>query len=179
MSYADGNPTIDRAGAASAPAARAAALYGRFAALVTVSTKAALILIVSVMCLLVFAQVVTRYLLESTPAFLSELATYCLIWTGCIGSSLAFRYRKHVAVEILPGHLSANGRRRLAGVNAAALVVFLVVFFYSSLVFALDMWEQYSATMDISMTYPALGLPIGTALMIVQVLDVSLNPGAQ
>lgn len=179
MSYADGNPTIDSAPPGGARPAKAAALYARFAGLVSTATKASLVFIVSLMCALVFAQVVTRYLLESTPAFLSELATYCLIWTGCLGSSLAFRYRKHVAVEILPGYLSAAGQKRLAGVNAAALLLFLAVFFWSALVFALDMWEQYSATMDFSMTYPALGLPIGTALMMIQVLDVAINPGAQ
>lgn len=164
--------------ATTAPWGRTGALYGRFAGLVTSVTNAALILIVSLMCLLVMAQVLTRYLSENTPAFLPELATYCLIWTGCLGSSLAFRYRKHVAVEILAGRLKAKGQRRLALVNAVALVVFLAVFFYSSLVFALDMWEQYSATMDFSMTYPALGLPIGTALMIIQVIDAFIHPEA-
>lgn len=178
MSQAEGNPRLPTLPAAAAPWRKASALYGRFANLVTSVTNVALILIVSLMCLLVMGQVVTRYLSENTPPFLPELATYCLIWTGCLGSSLAFRYRKHVAVEILAGRLNAKGQRTLAGVNAAALVVFLGVFFYSSLVFALDMWEQYSATMDFSMTYPALGLPIGTALMIIQVIDAFIHPEA-
>lgn len=178
MSHAEGNPRLNTLPATPAPWGKAGEFYGRFAALVTSITNVALILIVSLMCLLVMGQVMTRYLSENTPPFLPELATYCLIWTGCLGSSLAFRYRKHVAVEILAGQLKATGQRRLAGVNATALVVFLAVFFYSSLVFALDMWEQYSATMDFSMTYPALGLPIGTALMIIQVIDAFIHPGA-
>jgi TRAP-type C4-dicarboxylate transport system permease small subunit len=178
MPDAEGTPSFDTLqGGISAPGT-AGALYGRFAAAVSAVTKAALILIVSLMCLLVLGQVVTRYVLEDTPAFLPELATYCLIWTACLGSSLAFRYRKHVAMELLAGRFSARGEKILAWINVLALVVFLSVFFYSSLVFALDMWEQHSATMDFSMTYPALGVPIGTVLMIIQVIDAFIHPGA-
>ena len=155
---------------------RIPSLYGRFAAVVTAATQAAVILVVTVMCVLVLAQVVTRYVLSDTPAFLSELATYCLIWTGTLGSSLAFRYRKHVAMDVLTGKLSASGQRSVATINLVLLVAFLAVFFYSSLLFALDMREQTSATMDFSMAYPALGLAVGTALMIVQVIDAWLNP---
>jgi TRAP-type C4-dicarboxylate transport system permease small subunit len=151
-------------------------LYSRFAAVVTTATQVAVILVVTLMCVLVLAQVVTRYVLSDTPAFLSELATYCLIWTGTLGSSLAFRYRKHVAMDLLSGRLSASKQRSLATINVVLLVAFLAVFFYSSLLFALDMREQSSATMDFSMTYPALGLAVGTALMIVQVIDAWLNP---
>lgn len=156
---------------------RTSDLYGRFAAAVTTATQAALIFIVTLMCALVLAQVVTRYVLADTPAFLSELATYCLIWTGTLGSSLAFRYQKHVAMEVLATRLSATGQRTVAAINVLLLVVFLAVFFYSSLLFAVDMKEQTSATMDFSMAYPALGLAIGTALMMVQVVDAWLNPG--
>lgn len=155
---------------------RTQSLYSRFAAVVTTATQAAVILVVTLMCVLVLAQVVTRYALSDTPAFLSELATYCLIWTGTLGSSLAFRYRKHVAMDVLAGKLADNGKRSVATINAVLLVAFLAVFFYSSVLFALDMREQTSATMDFSMTYPALGLAVGTALMIVQVVDAWLNP---
>lgn len=150
--------------------------FSRFAAAVTTATRAALILIIGLMCVLVLTQVVTRYLLSNTPAFLSELATYCLIWTGTLGSSLAFRHNKHVAMEVLAGYLSERANRNVAAINALLLVAFLAVFFYSSMRFALDMREQTSATMDFSMIYPALGLAVGTALMIIQVLDAWLNP---
>ena len=158
--------------------AAARSLSGRFAAAATTATQGALIVIVTLMCALVLAQVATRYLLSDTPPFLSELATYCLMWTATLGSSLAFRYKKHVAMEILSGRFSPRGERVLAGINAVALTIFLAVFFWSSLVFALDMREQHSATMDFSMFYPALGVPIGTALMILQVIDAWLEPQA-
>jgi len=155
---------------------RTSSLYGRFASAVATATQVAVILVVTLMCVLVLAQVVTRYVLADTPAFLSELATYCLIWTGTLGSSLAFRHRKHVAMEVLTGRLSARGERSVATIKVVLLVAFLAVFFYSSLLFALDMREQISATMDFSMTYPALGLAVGTALMMVQVIDAWLRP---
>jgi TRAP-type transport system small permease protein len=162
--------------AVAAPqAGAAAALYGRFASAVASLTNAALVLIIAVMCLLVLAQVITRYVTEDTPPFLSELATYCLIWTACLGSSIAFRHRKHVAMELLHGRSKALDFA-LNWINIVALVLFLCVFFYSSLAFALDMWEQHSATMDFSMTYPAAGVPLGTALMVIQVIDAFLHP---
>lgn len=157
---------------------QARSLYGRFAAAITTVTQGALILIVSLMCALVLAQVATRYLFEDTPPFLSELATYCLMWTATLGSSLAFRYKKHVAMEVLSGRLSPRGERVVSTINLVALVAFLAVFFWSSVVFALDMREQHSATMGFSMFWAALGVPIGTALMIVQVIDAWLEPEA-
>ncbi|GEM_PF-547646 len=172
----DGTSNLQVVAAAGSGRMRAGALYGRLAGAVTVLTKATLILIISLMCLLVLGQVMTRYIVEDTPPFLSELATYCLIWTACLGSSLAFRYRKHVAMELLHGRFSPAADRALDWINLVAVLVFLSVFFYASLAFALDMWEQHSATMDFSMTYAALGVPIGTVLMMIQLIDAFIHP---
>ena len=146
--------------------------YASFAEVITVLTRGSLVFVISVMSTLVFMQVITRYVFHNTPPFMSELATYCLIWTASFGSSLAFRYGKHVSVEFLTDKLQNKPAKILKAITTFLLIGFLLIFLFASTHFAISMWQQTSATMSISMTWPALGLPLGTILMIIQVVDV-------
>jgi TRAP-type C4-dicarboxylate transport system permease small subunit len=144
-------------------------IYQKFLALLTLITKYCLIIIVTLMSLLVFIQVPCRYLLSSTPPFMTELATYCLIWTAFIGSSLAFRGDKHVALTFLIERMSPRTADIVYKINLLLVLLFLVIFLAGSLEYASTMWQSKSPTMGFSITWAALGAPIGTVLMIFQV----------
>jgi TRAP-type C4-dicarboxylate transport system permease small subunit len=145
-------------------------IYQKFLDVLTVITKYALIIIVSLMSLLVFLQVPCRYLISSTPPFMTELSTYCLIWTAFIGSSLAFRWDKHVALTFLIERLSSAKAEFVSKITYALVLLFLVVFLAGSLEYASTMWQTKSPTMGFSITWAALGAPIGTVLMILQLV---------
>ncbi|CAM3584462.1 hypothetical protein GCM10009865_30030 [Aeromicrobium ponti] len=145
-------------------------LYLNFMDKVTLLTKYLLVLIVTLMTFLVFIQVPGRYLFNSTPAYLSEIATYCLIWTAFIGSSLAFTYKKHVSLTLFIKKLKGKKAKFTIFMSNIFVLGFLVILLLSTITFAVSSWEQMSATLGFRITWPALGAPLGTLLMIMQVV---------
>lgn len=56
----------------------------RLAAVFSIGFLIALLLLIS-------AQVVARYLFHAPPGWLEELARYCMVWSGLLGASCAYR----------------------------------------------------------------------------------------
>ena len=56
----------------------------------------------SVMLVIIFAQVVTRYLFNYTPEWSEELARFLFVWVVFLGSALIMGESGHLAVQFLP-----------------------------------------------------------------------------
>lgn len=62
------------------------------------------------MVVLVFVQVVLRYVFNTGLPWLEETARYLLIWTGFLGASIATKDRRHIAIDALPRAFSADSK---------------------------------------------------------------------
>lgn len=56
----------------------------------------------SVMLVIIFAQVVTRYFFSYTPEWSEELARFLFVWVVFLGSALIMGEGGHLAVQFLP-----------------------------------------------------------------------------
>lgn len=71
---------------------------------------------------LILVQVILRYLFNNSLTWSEELARYIFIWQIWLGTSIAFRDKKHIIVDALSGAL--HGRARTA-LNIVADVLWL------------------------------------------------------
>lgn len=55
----------------------------------------------AVSVIVIFMQVITRYVLNSSLSWSEELARYLYVWQGWYGISLVERRREHIAIDIL------------------------------------------------------------------------------
>lgn len=117
-----------------------------------------------------FYQVVARFVLQS-PADWSEAWTRAsLIWTVMLGLALAFRHGAMLSVEVLNAFLRGPSRRRLEHVVLIIVVAFLA---FLAWVGARMTWQvrfQTSPSLDISISWIYLSIPIGTILAIIAVI---------
>ncbi|QAA94874.1 TRAP transporter small permease [Pollutimonas thiosulfatoxidans] len=117
-----------------------------------------------------FYQVIARFILES-PADWSEAWTRAsLIWTVMLGISLAFRQGAMLSVEMLHSALGPRGARWLEHVILAICVSFLG---FMAWVGAQMTWRvrfQTMPSLEVSISWVYIAIPIGTALAIVAVL---------
>lgn len=115
---------------------------------------ATLMLILSV---LVFAQVLNRYILTYSTPWLEELTRYLMVWMVLIGAAYAVRNRQHLKVDILEALLpSANARQvyeRFLALLGLVFSILLVVLAYSVV----------SRTFQYGQTSSALRLPMWLA----------------
>jgi TRAP-type C4-dicarboxylate transport system permease small subunit len=119
------------------------------------------VVVVSVFC---------RYILLWPITWSEEVGRYVMIWLGFLAASIAVRQGLHVGVDFVvqwarPG--TAVWLKRLA---RAATAGFLLVVTVYGFILVTDLWSQYSPVMDIRMTWPYLAIPVGSLLMLLQML---------
>ena len=77
------------------------------------------------MCLAVFLQFFTRYVLNNSFAWTEEIATYCLVAIVFIGAAMCVRLGRHIHVDFLFRYLPPGAARAVAtGVDAVRTLFF-------------------------------------------------------
>jgi TRAP-type transport system small permease protein len=142
----------------------------RFDTFITLATKIILTGFMSLMLILVFAQVVFRYFIGLTPFFIDEVSRGLLIWVSFLGASLALRASQHIGVEYFIGKLPENAKQPIKWIAQISVLIFLLFFLYASFRYSLNQTGQNSASLQVSMFWFYLALPFGALLMIFQMI---------
>ena len=108
-------------------------------------------LIMAVLCVITFANVLTRYFTNISFAFTEEFSVFLVVVMTFIGAATAFTRGHHLAITFLVDKLPARGRlwqRRFA--LACGLAMFGVLTWYGAL-----WWDDF----ETGLTLPGLGVP--------------------
>jgi C4-dicarboxylate transporter DctQ subunit len=117
-----------------------------------------------------FYQVIARFVLQS-PADWSEAWTRAsLIWTVMLGLVLAFRHGAMLSVEILRMVVGDRGRRLLEHFVAIVLVGFLAFMAWVGGQMTYRVRFQNLASLDVSISWVYVSIPIGMSLAILAVV---------
>jgi TRAP-type C4-dicarboxylate transport system permease small subunit len=129
--------------------------------------------LLAAMAVLVFANVLCRYLLNYSVIWVEELTRYMMVWLGFLGSGLVLRYGAHVAVDVFQDLLPAPAGRALR----AAIVVLLAPTFaamaWLGARYAAFAWDQETPALGWSTGLIYLAIPIGSLLMLAHLLFVA------
>ncbi|MCI8649385.1 MAG: TRAP transporter small permease [Anaerotruncus sp.] len=126
--------------------------------------------------LVIFIEVVCRYMLFISTAWAEELSRYLFIWLTYIGSAYAIDEGGHIEIDVckqLVEKIADENRREklLSALEAAAMLTtcaFLIVFGKIFWDYMMKIWSttQTSPTMHIPMGYIYLPVFIGTVMGI-------------
>lgn len=132
-----------------------------------------LVLTLALMVLLIFAQVVGRYVFQTAPSWTEELARYIHIFQVWVGASYAVKLRQHIRVEAFITRLHGAPRKILEGLGVLIwffLSLFLAVF-GTTLVLASIEHGQVTPALQIPMWIPYLAVPLGGAGMVIRLIQ--------
>ena len=120
-----------------------------------------------VMTVMIFLQVVYRYVLGESLSFSEELARYMFIWSVAMGSALALRTRSHIGVELLVERLPKS-----LGSYAKVLACVISLIFYGMLIWygfemVFETMEQESPALEIPMGYVYLSVPLSAIVLFI------------
>jgi len=113
------------------------------------------------MLVLIFTEVVTRYLLGFSFEWCEELARFLFVWTTFIGSALMMGENGHLAVEFLPNTLKGKP----AGI---ALEIFIKLCSYVFILILITQGWKMTTKMMFQLA-PATDLPMGVVYSIIPV----------
>jgi C4-dicarboxylate transporter DctQ subunit len=123
--------------------------------------------------LLLFVNVVLRYIFLAPIYWAEEFVRYLMVWMIFIGASQVTLWGGHVAVDIVPRLLSKRGNGILAFIVNGICIFFCVVLAYLSLQQMLRVMRvgQISPALEIPMWLAYLSIPAGTVLMLIRFIQ--------
>lgn len=126
----------------------------------------------AIMTILVFIQVVMRYVFRNSLSWSEELARYIFLWLSWIGASYAVKERSHFRVEMFANKLKGRSRQVFELFVLLVWFGFCVFLAYqgSAVTRHLLTRGQISAAMEIPMAYAYASVPVGAGLMALRLI---------
>lgn len=126
--------------------------------------KKLLAIMFALMIIVVFVQVFSRNLLETSFIGILDIAQLLFSWCIFIGAALALRRDAHYNLDLIPEHWhSANACLKAFGHSASLVVVYVLA--YIGLDFTLSSSSQEIPSLEISGLWLFLPIPIGGIVM--------------
>jgi TRAP-type C4-dicarboxylate transport system permease small subunit len=129
------------------------------------SIEIALVLVSVFIVGMVTLDVVLRKVGTSTLVITEELCRYMMVWLVFVASSLAVRERSHIAILVLVGLMGTRVRRWVSIFADLVFLAFLTILSVYTIKLLPQQLSQTCITMDISMFYFYLAIPVGSGLM--------------
>ena len=133
-------------------------------------TEVILVGVLAAMAIVVFLQVIFRYVLNFPLFWTEELARYCLVWASLLGSAVAVKRGQHIAVTIFVGRLPPALGRSLKIIALISVAVILAIILWGGIQLVAITRAQISPALRVSMSVPYLAVPVGAALMLLHTI---------
>ncbi|WP_213422490.1 TRAP transporter small permease [Bhargavaea massiliensis] len=118
----------------------------------------------------IFSQVVMRYLFNNSLTWSEEIARYAFIWMIYIGVSYGVKRNAHLAVDILPIMFKEKGKLVFAIIADFFFLIFTIIV----TIYGLDIIAKItreSAALEIPMSYVYTAPVAGMGLTIIRLLQ--------
>ena len=140
-----------------------------------------LILLTVVMTVLIFVQVIMRYVLQSSLSWSEELARYLFIWMAYFAISYGVKEMKHIKIDAALYLFPKRARKYILIVGDIIVMLFALFVIKTSfkLVVKIHTFGQVSAAMGIPMWIIYLAPLVGFILVVLRsVQTISFRIGA-
>ncbi|MEW6258973.1 MAG: TRAP transporter small permease [Thermodesulfobacteriota bacterium] len=123
-----------------------------------------------VMSIVILLQVFFRFFLQLPLPWSEEFARYLMIWMAMLGSVVALRMGRHLGVRVLVDRLPGRTYDVIVPFLQLVMIFFLGVIGVQGIDLAVANWDQKTAAMEIPMLIPYLAIPVGSWMMILDVV---------
>lgn len=132
------------------------------------------IIMLTVMSIVVFAQVVFRLIHASIP-WSEELSKYLLIWCTFLGSALCIRKGALVGLELVFAVIPNSGKRILTILIHMMSIAFLLLLVIVGYQTAAMVWSQTTPVLKLPMGLMYAAVPTGAVFMLINTLFVMIE----
>lgn len=119
-----------------------------------------------------FAQVLFRFVFASPLSWSEELVRYVFVWSVFLTAAIAFNLNSHISIDFLTTWYPPRLQRVFALVSWGCVILGVVVVFVlgMQLIQSPSVRLQKSPAMEIPMIVPYAAIPVGCAVMMVNIL---------
>lgn len=127
----------------------------------------------SLSVVIIFAQVIMRYVFSSSLSWSEELARYLFLWQIWVGAAFAVKHKKHLRADVLQIVLPSKLKYPLEVLYTVIWLCFSIFLAYKSsiLVSTISRVGQLSAAMRLPMKFAYASVPAGCTLMTIRLVQ--------
>lgn len=118
----------------------------------------------------IFSQVVLRYIFSSSLPWSEEIARYAFIWMIYIGVSYGVKRQKHLSVDVITMLFERKGQIVINIISNLLFLIFALVITYYGINIVGRITRE-SAALEIPMEYVYLALVVGMVLTTIRLLQ--------
>src|SRR5699024_371587 len=128
-----------------------------------------------IMVAIIFVQIVSRVLVQSSFPWTEELARFLMIWVTFLGAAFSFQHGAHIGISMLTNKLP----KKLNGIIQLLIGLLCTILFDVLFIQVLELVDksasQTSPAMRLPLNYVYLLIPISAILLIINLIDVSIK----
>ena len=125
--------------------------------------------LIAAMTILVFLQVVFRYLLDAPLDWSEEMASFAFVWMALLGASIGLKNDEHPRLDIFYQIFPDWVKKLSSLIINLAILFMLVVLFIFGLKLTIAMQMQRTAALGYSVSYVYAVLPLTAIIMFTHV----------
>lgn len=134
-------------------------------------TEYALFFMIAAMVVIVFAQVIFRFVLRASLPWSEESSRYIMVWISMLGASIGLRRKAHIGVEALLLLFPEWLKKATSVLTTLVASGFFAGMIYYGVKICGVVAAQESPAMEISMVIPYSSLVAGGFLMLLYSLE--------
>ena len=124
--------------------------------------------------LLIFTNVVARYVFDTGFPWVLETVQYLFAWVVLVGAAHGVKAGVHLGIDLVVARFSPENQRRIALLGIALCLGFAVTVLVLSIEYTLRIYEWGDLTLDLQIPQwiPYVAIPTGLSLMTIRFLQV-------
>lgn len=120
----------------------------------------------SILCVVVFAAVVARYVLQNPLIWSEEVVIYLFTWVVFLGSTILYKDKKHISIGLVTQMLPRTLRNVLDIFGGFLILAFLILLLHQGYILFQMNADIPSITIPVPVGIATVSLPIMALLMI-------------
>jgi TRAP-type C4-dicarboxylate transport system permease small subunit len=122
----------------------------------------------ALMVLIIFVQVIMRYIFNNSLSWSEELGKFLFVWLSWIGISIGAKRNEHIKITMLTDKLSPSARKIVDIISEIIVIAICSVTTYYGISLVISQAPVYYAGIKISMSWGYLSVVVGCILMILR-----------
>lgn len=131
-------------------------------------TEVVIVFLFVILVVVVFYQVVARYIFNDPPSWTEELARYCQVWIILLTSSVCIRKGTHLAVDYLSHKINRKVKETINIIMSALIVLYILAILIFGWKLMIAGQYQLSPALQIKMSFVYMIFPISGVLMLLE-----------
>jgi TRAP-type C4-dicarboxylate transport system permease small subunit len=129
----------------------------------------------TLMFVIIFALVVSRYIFQYSFPWAEELTRYLMVWMALLTAGVILRKDQHIRVDIFSQKIPPKLYFLFKTALNLLTIIFLLVLFKEGLSTAFSMRQVSTSSLYISMFWPYFSIPLSSMCMIIFMMNNILN----